>query len=70
MPRLEYKNCKRCKRHTTKVGPLSWSRQCAECGRERLLENIDGIHTHSGPAFARWRKGMAACVGAVLPDDV
>jgi hypothetical protein len=69
MPRYEYATCKVCDRHRREVGPMSWTRLCGDCARERLEENIDGIHFHRGPAFQRWRRGMAACVGLVLPED-
>lgn len=69
MPRYEYARCRICGRHRDDVGLMSWSRLCADCGHHRLLENIDGIHFHRGPAFRRWRRGMAASVGAVLLDD-
>lgn len=49
---------------------MSWSRLCGDCGKERLRENVIGIHTHSGPAFERWRRAMVACVGGVLVDDL
>lgn len=42
---------------------------CQECGNERLIENVEGLRTHSGPAFQRWRRGMAASVGAALLDE-
>jgi hypothetical protein len=41
-----------------------------ECGRARREENILGLHYKTGPAFIRWRRSMAACVGGVLIDDV
>ncbi len=70
MPRADYKTCKACGRHANEVGPLSWTRLCAECGAARLHANIDGIHEHDGPAFLRWRRSIAASVGAVLVDDL
>lgn len=41
-----------------------------DCAKTAVTENIDGLATHSGFAMARWRRGMAASVGAVLLDDV
>lgn len=69
MPRLDYKTCKGCGRHASEVGELSHTRLCEECGTVNLYENVLGLVTHSGPAFARWRHGMAACVGALLLDQ-
>ena len=69
MPRDDYKTCKACGRHVDEAGPMSRRRLCAECGEERLRENIDGIHFHRGPAFTRWRRALAASVGAVLLDE-
>lgn len=63
----DYRRCRGCGRHASEVGPLSWTRQCEACGKARLLENIDGIHTKTGPAFLRWRIGMAA---TVLPPEI
>lgn len=34
-----------------------------------MRENVYGIHLHQGPAFERWRRGMAASVGAVMIDN-
>jgi hypothetical protein len=69
MPRITYRSCKRCGRRQPDVGPISWTRQCVECGVRELEHNIIGLHTHSGPAFDRWRRAMAASVGGVLLDD-
>lgn len=62
MPRRDYVSCRWCGRHRNEVGPISHTRACGDCARVRLLENVDGIHFHSGPAFLRWRLGMAASV--------
>lgn len=32
------------------------------------MENVNGLRSHTGEAFARWRAGMAASVGAELLD--
>jgi hypothetical protein len=37
---------------------------------DALVDNILQMHAHSGPAFAKWRRGMAACVGALLLDEL
>lgn len=70
MPRYDLKTCRACGRHADEVGPLSHSRLCGPCGTERLTENVVGLATKTGPALRRWRRGMAASVGAVLLDEV
>lgn len=35
-----------------------------------MEENVRGIHFHSGPALLRWRRGIAAGVGAILQEDI
>jgi hypothetical protein len=69
MPKLTYKTCRECGRHTDEAGPLSHTRLCEVCSYNLLTENVIGLATRSGPALARWRRGMAASVGAVLLDD-
>lgn len=34
-----------------------------------MLRNANGLRTMSGEAVPRWRKSVAASVGAVLLDD-
>jgi len=70
MPDYRRRNCKECGGYYTVVGPLSWRGLCAVCGPKRSDENADALHTMTGPHVARWRRGMAASVGAVLLDDV
>lgn len=70
MGRTDYKRCRRCDASADDVGELSHTRLCPSCSRELLNENIDGLHTMTGPPVQRWRRGMAAAVGAVLLDDV
>lgn len=48
---------------------MSWTGQCPDCGKAALIENATGISLHRGPAFERWRRGMAASVGAALPSE-
>ena len=69
MPRLDYRRCRNCGGHATEVGVLSHTRLCAKCSSELLAENVLGLHTMSNPARDRWRRGMAASVGAVLLDE-
>lgn len=61
--------CKACNRHESEAGEMSATALCADCGRARVEENIRGIHFHTGPAFERWRRGMAASVGARFVDN-
>jgi hypothetical protein len=35
-----------------------------------MLANARELAAHSGPAVLRWRRGVAAGVGALLVDDV
>jgi predicted RNA-binding Zn-ribbon protein involved in translation (DUF1610 family) len=66
-PRIEH--C-RCCGSRVDPGTLSDQKLCPSCGIERLTENVHGLREHSGPAFERWRRAMAASVGGVLLDDV
>jgi hypothetical protein len=34
------------------------------------MENQDALHYKRGPELTRWRRAMAASVGAILLDDV
>lgn len=70
MPRIDLKTCRHCGRHSDECGAISHTRSCADCARARLYENMDGIHLHTGPAMLRWRRSVAASVGAVLLDDL
>jgi len=65
-----YKSCKGCGRPSFEVGILSWTRLCSGCSHERLDENITGLHTMTGPPVLRWRRQVAASVGAVLIEDI
>jgi hypothetical protein len=70
MPRLDYKTCRRCRRHTDECGPLSRTRLCGKCGVELVECNYDALTAHDGPEFLRWRRRIAASVGGVLLDDL
>lgn len=50
-------------------GPLSARYRCVDCGEGRMLSNVRELKAHTGPAFLRWRRGVAAGVGAILLDD-
>lgn len=69
MPRVDYKRCKVCGRPAGEVGPLSHARLCGDCADDRLVENVIGMATMTNPARDRWRRAMAASVGAVLLDE-
>jgi hypothetical protein len=43
---------------------------CADCGEGILVDNVVGLHTHSGTPHERWRRAMAASVGGVLVTDL
>lgn len=70
MPDTRRARCKDCGGHRDDVGALSWLGFCIECGNRRRNENATQLHTMTGPAVTRWRRGMAASVGAVLVDDL
>ena len=65
----DYVRCKRCGNHRDDVGTLSWTRLCVFCSEYVQAENIIGLATMTNPARDRWRRGMAASVGAKLLDD-
>jgi hypothetical protein len=62
--------CRGCGKRRGEVTSLSWEGLCLTCGIQRLEENIWGLHLHEGDALKRWRRGMAASVGAILLDDL
>lgn len=35
-----------------------------------MIYNVRELKAHAGPRFHRWRRGVAAGVGAILPEDV
>ena len=70
MPRHDCRHCRNCGRDKDECGVLSWSRLCSDCGKYLLEENIDGIHDHSGVAWARWKVGMAMSVLRDRPELV
>lgn len=63
------RTCRTCRKTSDVVGSISWNGNCLPCAQRLERENIEGLASHSGPAFTRWRHGMAASVGAVLLDD-
>lgn len=62
--------CRRCGRDVEECGPLSARYRCAECGEGEMIYNVRELKAHAGPRFHRWRRGVAAGVGAILPEDV
>jgi len=70
VPKRSYATCRICGRHRSEVGLLSHGRLCGDCGPILKDANNDQLHEKRGPAFALWRRRMAASVGAVLLDDV
>lgn len=66
MPRIDYVNCRQCERHTSECGPLSHIRLCLNCGLDNCVTNLVELKEHRGPAFLRYRRALAASVGAVL----
>jgi hypothetical protein len=69
MPRLDYKTCRECGKHTNEVGLLSHTRLCLACAKRLSAANYDQVQARSGPFFQRWRARTAASIGAVLLDD-
>lgn len=62
-------DCRECGRTAVDGFKISASGLCEECGERLLMENVNGLRSHAGAAFRRWRRGMAASVGAVLLDE-
>jgi hypothetical protein len=58
-----------CGRHVDECGRLSARYKCADCGLGRMVDNIGQMIEHGGPNFERWRRRVAASVGAAFPDD-
>lgn len=61
--------CRVCGRHKRDVGPISHGGYCSEHGKPVFHANTDGLHYHEGPWFEKWRRAVAASVGAVIPDE-
>lgn len=66
--RRPHRHCRECQKPREEVGRLSAIGLCATCGPARMIDNVEGLRAHSGPAFRRWREGVAASVGAIIPD--
>ena len=63
-------HCQRCDRHRSECGPISWSGLCTACAVNAVVTNVEGMGTMRKQERERWRRGMAASVGAVLVEDV
>ena len=63
-------HCKRCKGHVSVVGEITWEGYCIPCGRVVYEDNVMQMIARSGPNWRKWRRGMAACVGGSLPDEL
>lgn len=61
--------CKRCGRHRDEAGHISARGLCADCGIGAMERNAVELATMRGESVARWRRGVAASVGAMLVDD-
>lgn len=70
MPDYRRRTCRRCGKRDTEVGAISWRGLCVGCATTAVAENVIGLHTKTGVPLRRWRRGMAASVGAVLLDDI
>ena len=62
--------CKRCHKHKSEVGEISWGGNCKECGNLAALANSRGLRTHSGEEFLHYRRRIVAAFGGVLLDDM
>jgi hypothetical protein len=70
MPDLRRRRCQRCGKTAEEVGPISWRGLCVEDAKRAVAENVVGLATMTNPARDRWRRGVAASVGAVILDDL
>ena len=67
--RRHTKSCRHCGVKQADGFSISATGQCEPCSERVLLDNIEQMAARSGPNFERWRRRMAASVGAILPDD-
>jgi hypothetical protein len=65
-----YARCRNCGAHRDDGASLSKRGFCSICGPKLQNERVDDLHYHRGPHFKKWRRAMAASVGAVLVDDI
>lgn len=70
MPHPDYVTCKRCKRHKTACGPLSWTRLCESCALAAVEANNDQIAARQGPYFEHLqRRRIMAARKALLASE-
>lgn len=69
MPSCKPTFCRICGEHESVVGRVSWRGKCEDCAADRMLANNVELREHTGESFTRWRRGMAASVGATLLDE-
>jgi hypothetical protein len=62
--------CYRCHRERGEHERFSRRGFCSDCGDGEMQRNVAELRAHRGPRFLRWRRGVAAGVGAVLLDDL
>jgi len=65
-----YARCKNCGAHRDDGASLSKRGYCSDCGPAIFERHTDALHYHRGEDFKKWRRAMAASVGAVLVDDI
>jgi hypothetical protein len=63
-------HCRGCDREREPDEVFSARGKCAECRIRPLVTNIRDLHAHRGEAFLRWRRSVAASVGAILIEDL
>lgn len=62
--------CYRCGRPREEGERFSRRGRCVECGDGEMIRNVRELKRHDGPRFLRWRRGVAASVGAILLDEL
>lgn len=64
------RNCRGCGREREPDERFSARGKCADCRVRRMVDNVCGLHGHTGPEFLRWRRSVAASVGGILLEDI
>lgn len=62
--------CKVCERHVSECGELSWRGKCSVCSVVIRDAWNDAMHYHQNPGLLKWRRSVAASIGAVLVEDI
>lgn len=60
--------CVDCDGHIDEVGELSSRYRCRGCAVVKFDANMEGLKTHRGPYFHRWRSRLLAAFG--VPTDL